>query len=261
MKRRKRRHREGMGEGFDRDELLGVPEIARYLKVSEVTVYRWCKQGRLPCLKLGHSWRVRRSALEDFLERGEHSATLFGQLRSFYRIPDNVLAIAQTKEMLFELDAAVFAVGEVRGGELVKFVSPETAMSVEEMRAELGNRGIEVERLEGEGRLRFVEEEQGVDHVEALRQVYREANGGHTLWASFNWVKRVDLEEAIERQRELTRFVLDRQLVVHTGVLEAETHEWPPPLGRKAQLVHSATVWLSEAGLATTRVAPVAEQQ
>lgn len=254
-----------MGEGFDRDELLGVPEIARYLKVSEVTVYRWCKQGRLPALKLGHSWRVRRSALEDFLERGERSATLFGQLRSFYRIPDNVLAIAQTKEMLFELDAAFFSVGEVRRRELVKFVSPETAMSVEDLRAELGNRGrnrgIEVERLEGEGRLRFVEEKQDVDHVEALRQVYGEVvNEGHTLWASFNWVKRVDLEEAIERQRELTRFVADRQLVVQTGVLEAETDEWPPPLGRQAQLVHSATVWLSEAGLATTRVSPVAEQ-
>jgi hypothetical protein len=172
-----------------------------------------------------------------------------------------VLAIAQTKEMLFELDAAFFAVGEVRRGDLVKFVSPETAMSVEETRAELGNRGIEVERLEGEGRLRFVEEKQDVDHVEALRQVYGEVvNEGHTLWASFNWVKRVDLEEAIERQRELTRVALDRQLVVHTGVLEGETDEWPPPLGRKAQLVHSATVWLSEAGLATTRVSPVAEQ-
>ncbi len=53
----------------------------------------------------------------------------------------------------------------------------------------------------------------------------------------------------------------DRQLVVQTGVLEADTDEWPPPLGRKAQVVHSATVWLSEAGLATTRVTPVAEQR
>jgi excisionase family DNA binding protein len=105
-----------MDEGFDRDELLEVPQIARYLKVSEVTVYRWCKQGRLPALKLGHSWRVRRSALEDFLERGERSATLFGQLRSFYRIPDNVLAIAQTKELLFRLDVAFFGAGEVPGG-------------------------------------------------------------------------------------------------------------------------------------------------
>ena len=68
----------GMGDAFDRDELLEVPEIADYLRVSAVTVYRWCKEGKLPCLKLGHHWRVRRSVLEDFLERGEHSATLLG---------------------------------------------------------------------------------------------------------------------------------------------------------------------------------------
>jgi excisionase family DNA binding protein len=76
-----------MSEDFAKDELLEVPQIARYLRVSDVTVYRWCREGQLPCLKLGHSWRVRRSALEDFLARGERSTTLVGQLRSFYRVP------------------------------------------------------------------------------------------------------------------------------------------------------------------------------
>lgn len=250
-----------MGAGFDRDELLEVPEVARYLKVSDVTIYRWCKQGRLPCLKLGHSWRVRRSALENFLQRGEHSATLFGRVRSFYRIPDNVLAIAQTKEMLFELDAAFFGVGEARGGKLVKFHGPETGASVEELRAALEDRGLEVERLEAEGRFRFVEEDIHVDHVEEIQRVYDEevSRDGHTLWASFDWVIGVDLQEAVERERELTSFVMDRQVVVQTGVREEATNGWPPPLGRKAQLVHLAIVWLSEDGLATTRVTPVAD--
>ncbi len=251
----------GVDKNFDRDELLEVPEIARYLKVSEVTVYRWCKEGRLPALKLGHSWRVRRSALEAFLERGEHSATLLGQLRSFYRVPDNTLAIAQSLKMLHDLDAAFFGVGEARGGKLVKFHGSQTASSIEELRTALGERGLEIERLEGEGRFRFVEEGHDVDHVGALRRVYDEEvnGGGHTLWASFDWVAGVDLEEAVEHQGKLTRFLADRQVVVQTGVLEGETDEWPPPLGRKAQLVHSATVWLSGAGLATTRVTPVAE--
>ena len=160
----------GMGEGFAHDELLEVPHIARYLKVSEVTVYRWCKQGRLPCLKLGHSWRVRRSALEDFLERGEHSASLFGQLRSFYRVPDNVLVIAQTHQMLFRLDAAFLGVGEVRGGTLAKFHGPQTQATIEQLRVEIAAAGLEVERLEGEERLHFVEGEgrDDLDHLEAL---------------------------------------------------------------------------------------------
>jgi excisionase family DNA binding protein len=254
-----------MVDNFDRDELLEVPEIARYLKVSDVTVYRWCKQGRLPALKLGHHWRVRRSALKTFLERGEHSATLFGRLRSFYRVPDNVLAIAQTHELLFRLDAAFFGVGEVRGGKLAKFHGPLTGSSVEELRVHLEGAGLDVERLEGEGRLRFVPEDHSIpkdDHTEALRQVYEEeVNGnGRALWASFDWTKDVDLEEALERQRKLTRFVANRHLVVQTGLLEEDTDEWPPPLGRRAQVVHSGTAWLSEAGLSTNRVEPVAEE-
>lgn len=253
-----------MGEDFDRDALLGVPEVARYLRVSDVTVYRWCKQGRLPCLKLGHSWRVRRSALVAFLDRGEHSATLFGRLRSFYRIPDNVLAIAETQELLYRLDAAFFGAGEVRGAKLVKFHGPLTGSSVGELRTQMQGAGLDVERLESEGRLRFVREDHRSprdDYFRALRQVYDEEvdENARALWASFDWSKDVDLEEVLERQRKLTRFVADRQLVVQTGILEEDTDEWPPALGRRAQVVHSGTTWLSEAGLSTNRVEPVAE--
>lgn len=252
-----------MGENFDRDELLGVPEIARYLKVSDVTVYRWCKQGRLPALKVGHHWRVRRSALEAFLDRGEHSATLSGRLRSFYQVPDSVLAIAQTPELLHCLDAAFFGAGEVRGAKLVKFHGPLTSPSVEELRTQIREAGLDVERLEGEGRLRFLHDDHSIpqdSRLRALRRVYEEANGGgYALWASYDWSKHVDLEEAIERQRKLARFVADRQLVVQTGILEEDADEWPLPLGRRAQVVHSGTVWLSEAGLSTNRVEPVAK--
>jgi hypothetical protein len=41
-----------MNEDFTKDELLEVPHISRYLRVSDVTIYRWCREGRLPCLKL-----------------------------------------------------------------------------------------------------------------------------------------------------------------------------------------------------------------
>ncbi len=248
-----------MSEDYNKDELLEVPQIARYLRVSDVTVYRWCREGRLPCLKLGHSWRVRRSALDDFLARGEYSSTLVGQLRSFYRVPDNLLAIAETHEMLHKLDAAFFEVGEARGGMLAKFCGPETGASVEKLHAELDAAGLDVERLEGEGRLRFVPKNSD-NHVTTLRQFYENTEWDRTIWASFDWVVGIDLETALEHQNKLTRFVADRQLVVQTGVLEGDTDKWPPPLGRRAQLLHSATVWLSDAGLATTRVSPLGER-
>ncbi len=79
-----------------------------------------------------------------------------------------------------------------------------------------------------------------IDHLLCLGQWLRsllyeeEVNGnGHALWASFDWTKEVDLEEALERQRKLTRFVADRHLVVQTGILEEDTDEWPPPSGRR----------------------------
>ena len=42
------------------DELLGTEEVARLLGVGQVTVWRWCREGALPCAKIGRKWRVRR---------------------------------------------------------------------------------------------------------------------------------------------------------------------------------------------------------
>jgi hypothetical protein len=47
------------------------------------------------------------------------------------------------------------------------------------------------------------------------RSYYEEAaEGGRTIWVSFDWAVGVDLEEALQRQRKLTSYVADRQLVV-----------------------------------------------
>ena len=58
------------------EELLGAEEIAAYLGVQPTTVYRWCREGQLPCLKFGKAWRIRRSALDHFLRRSERRQTL-----------------------------------------------------------------------------------------------------------------------------------------------------------------------------------------
>src|ERR687890_2659281 len=119
---------EGMenGKGTAREmELLAAADVAGMIGVKETTVYKWCKEGKLPCLKVGKHWRVRREALENFLKRSERPRTLVGQLDSFLRVPDSVLAIAQTVDILHRLDAAFFQVGEARGGLLVKFYAGE----------------------------------------------------------------------------------------------------------------------------------------
>src|ERR687889_2414924 len=103
------------GNGAARDkELLAATDVAGMIGVKETTVYRWCKEGKLPCLKVGKHWRIRREVLEDFLKRSERPRTLVGQLDSFLRVPDSVLAIAQNVDILHRLDAAFFRVGEAR---------------------------------------------------------------------------------------------------------------------------------------------------
>src|SRR5215211_4977481 len=132
-------------------ELLSAEDIAELIGVKETTVWRWCREGNLPCLKIGKHWRVRREAFDDFLRRSERSTTLVGQLSSFLQVPDNVLAIAENVDLLHRLDAAFFKVGDARGGLLVKFYGSEE-YSEEELRAEFENNGLEVGKLEGEGR-------------------------------------------------------------------------------------------------------------
>jgi excisionase family DNA binding protein len=117
-------------------ELLSVDEVASYLGVGPITVYRWCRQGRLPAVKVGKVWRIRRGALEDFLRRSERGQSLVSRLNAFFTVPDHVIGIAATLDLLHRLDAAFFQVGEARGGTLVKCYAGETT-SVDELRAAL----------------------------------------------------------------------------------------------------------------------------
>ena len=246
-------------EAFRDKDLLDTEDVADYLGVSPVTIWRWCREGSLPCLKIGRQWRIRRSGLEDFLERGERSETLVGRLRTFLEMPDNVLAVIQNRELMYRLDAAFFKVGEARGGMLVKYYSgEESGLSADELRENLEREGLEVSSLEKEGRLRFiVETEPAGERVEELRNLLTEENEeGRSVWVNFNWEERVDLETAIGQQEEITRFVEESSFVVKTTVLEESLDEWPGTDLRRAQVLHSATLWLSESGLALSRVLP-----
>jgi excisionase family DNA binding protein len=53
--------------------LLTVEEVAGYFGVTMTTVYRWCREGRIPCLKIGKHWRVRREELMALLKESERA--------------------------------------------------------------------------------------------------------------------------------------------------------------------------------------------
>jgi excisionase family DNA binding protein len=248
------------GKGTSREtELLAATDVASMIGVKETTVYRWCKEGKLPCLKVGKHWRVRREALENFLRESERPRTLVGQLDSFLRVPDSVLAIAQNVNILHRLDAAFFRVGESRDGLLVKFYAGEKH-SEEELLSDFERNDLAARRLKREGRLlmRSEEEPLGGTRADQLGRLIEEEGGeGMTVWASFNWVRPVELETALEQQKQLTELVDANQLVVKTAAIEEAIDEWMPSELRRVQSAHSAIILASEEGLALSRATPM----
>ena len=239
-------------------ELLGAGEVARLVGVKESTVWRWCREGRLPALKVGKHWRVRREVLEDFLKRSEVPTTFVGQLDTFLRVPDNVLAFAEDVDLLHRLDATFFRVGEKRGGLLVKFHGGEGS-SEEELLGRFEENGFEAGRLKREGRLLMRPEEDPLGGRADLleRFIEQEAGEGRTVWASFDWTLQVDLDTALAQQARLAELVDTRQLVVKTAAIEGAIEGWSSVEFRRAQSAHSGTILVSESGLSMSRSTPM----
>jgi PTS system nitrogen regulatory IIA component len=49
------------------DEILTLDEVAKYLKVSDRTVYEWAQKGEIPAGKIGAVWRFKKSELEQWV--------------------------------------------------------------------------------------------------------------------------------------------------------------------------------------------------
>ena len=46
------------------DDILTIEEVAKYLRVSERTVYDWAQKGEIPAGKIGTVWRFKKSEIE-----------------------------------------------------------------------------------------------------------------------------------------------------------------------------------------------------
>ena len=77
------------------------------------------------------------------------------------------------------------------------------------------------------------------------------------MWASFNWVRPVELQTALEQQKRLSALVDASQLVVKTAAIEEAIDEWMPSELRRVQSAHSAIILASEEGLSLSRATPM----
>ena len=56
----------------ERTQIMTTKEIAKYLGVHEMTVYRWLKKGVLPGFKIGGRWRSKKDLLDAYLIKQMH---------------------------------------------------------------------------------------------------------------------------------------------------------------------------------------------
>lgn len=51
--------------------ILSIAEVAEYLDVSEMTIYRYAKAGKIPAFKVGAKWRFNRKSIDRWIEEKE----------------------------------------------------------------------------------------------------------------------------------------------------------------------------------------------
>jgi excisionase family DNA binding protein len=55
------------------DKILGVEDLTGFFGVSDQTIWRWCKSGKLPAFKIGSQWKVRQSDLNRIINNKVNS--------------------------------------------------------------------------------------------------------------------------------------------------------------------------------------------
>ena len=54
-----------------KENVFTVPELADYLKMKPITIYKHAQTGRLPGFKVGTSWRFKKSSIDRWIEKQE----------------------------------------------------------------------------------------------------------------------------------------------------------------------------------------------
>lgn len=49
---------------------MSVSEIAEYLGVAAITIYRWLEKGQIPAHKIGKQWRFNQDIVDSWVESG-----------------------------------------------------------------------------------------------------------------------------------------------------------------------------------------------
>ncbi|MFH1201557.1 MAG: helix-turn-helix domain-containing protein [Candidatus Omnitrophota bacterium] len=53
------------------EEWLTVVDVARYLKISKDTIYKFAQKGTIPASKIGRQWRFNRTDIDSWIKKGQ----------------------------------------------------------------------------------------------------------------------------------------------------------------------------------------------
>jgi excisionase family DNA binding protein len=51
------------------DKTLGVEQLSKFFGVTNQTIWRWCKAGKIPAFKIGSQWKIRQSDLNKIINQ------------------------------------------------------------------------------------------------------------------------------------------------------------------------------------------------
>ena len=79
------------------DDILTIEEVAKYLRVSDRTVYDWAQKGEIPAGKIGTVWRFKKTEVENWVN-AKLSSSSFNQNESEIQVknilsPDRIVFI------------------------------------------------------------------------------------------------------------------------------------------------------------------------
>ena len=53
----------------DAKTVMTIKDVAKYLGVHPMTIYKYAKQGKIPAFKIGSDWRFHRKYIEQWIEK------------------------------------------------------------------------------------------------------------------------------------------------------------------------------------------------
>jgi nitrogen PTS system EIIA component len=81
----------GRGDKILSDDILTIEEVAKYLRVSERTVYDWAQKGEIPAGKIGTVWRFKKDEIEKWVNERLTSSVRAGQNAQLVQV-QNILS-------------------------------------------------------------------------------------------------------------------------------------------------------------------------